>query len=306
MNYHTPVLLKESVDLLISGSDGFYVDATAGGGGHSIEILKRIVPAGKLIAFDRDSESEAELKKRLEAESLEDYCIIIRGNYSSLKKHLYSMNISKISGILFDLGVSSRQIDSPERGFSYMKDGPLDMRMDQHSSRTAENIVNNSSDKELEEIIRNYGEERMVKRIVKSIINSRPLTSTSGLSGAIKSAVPKNSGLPACVRVFQALRIAANDELGSLETAVNDSVSLLEKGGRIVVISYHSLEDRIVKQIFKRESADCLCDSRVPKCTCDHKKTLKILTKKPVMAAGSEIEANTRSRSAKLRAAERI
>ena len=273
MNYHTPVLLKESVDLLISGKDGFYVDATAGGGGHSIEILKRIVPAGKLIAFDRDSEAEEQLTKRLRSERLEDYCIIIRDNFSNVKKNLAAMNISNISGILFDLGVSSRQIDIPERGFSYIKDGPLDMRMDPGSGKTAKDIVNFSSDKEMEEIIRNYGEERMVKRIVKSIINSRPLTSTSALSQAVKSAVPKNSGLPACVRVFQALRIAVNDELGSLETAVNDSIGLLEKSGRIVVISYHSLEDRIVKQIFKRESTDCLCDARVPKCTCDHKKT---------------------------------
>ena len=306
MNYHIPVLLKESVDLLISGKEGFYIDATAGGGGHSIEILKRIVPSGKLIAFDRDGEAEAELTKKLRSGGLEDYCIIVRDNFSNLKKHLASMNISKISGVLFDLGVSSRQIDIPERGFSYMKDGPLDMRMDKESGRTAENLLNFAQEKELEDIIRNYGEERMVKRIANSIIRHRPLTSTLGLCAAIRSAVPKNNALPACVRVFQALRIAVNDELESLETAVNDAICLLENNGRIVVISYHSLEDRIVKQIFKRESSDCLCDSRVPKCSCDHKKTLRIITKKPVMATEAEIEANSRSRSAKLRAAERI
>ena len=306
MNYHIPVLLKESVDLLVESKEGFYIDATAGGGGHSIEILKRIAPSGKLIAFDRDSDAEAELAKRLRCEGLEDYCIIIRDNFSTIKKHLASMNISRISGILFDLGISSRQIDAAERGFSYMKDGPLDMRMDAFSGRTAEKIVNFSSDKELGEIIRNYGEERMVKRIVRSIISSRPLHSTSALRAAIAAAVPKNIGLAACVRVFQALRIAVNDELGSLETALNDAIFLLEKNRRIVVISYHSLEDRIVKQLFKRESTDCLCDQRAPKCACGHNKTLKIITKKPVMAAVAEIEANIRSRSAKLRSAERI
>jgi len=306
MNYHTPVLLKESADLLLSGKEGFYVDATAGGGGHSVEILKRIVPSGKLVAFDRDKEAQERLAKKLGSEGLEDYCIPVHDNFSSLKTRLALMNITKISGILFDLGVSSRQIDEPSRGFSYMNDGPLDMRMDKRSATTAEQVLNFASEKDLENILRNYGEERMAKRIVNSIVSSRPLSSTSALCGAVRRAVPKPMSMAACVRVFQALRIHVNSELESLETALADSLELLEKGARIVVISYHSLEDRIVKQFFRTHSLDCICDTRVPKCTCSHKKALKILTKKPVCASRKEISENPRARSAKLRAAERI
>ncbi|MFA5098201.1 MAG: 16S rRNA (cytosine(1402)-N(4))-methyltransferase RsmH [Candidatus Margulisiibacteriota bacterium] len=306
MNYHTPVLLKESADLLVSGKEGFYVDATAGGGGHSVEILKRIVPSGKLVAFDRDEESHEQLAIKLRQEGLEDYCISVHDNFSSLKEHLALMNIKKISGILFDLGVSSRQIDEPFRGFSYMKDGPLDMRMDQRSAVTAEQVLNSASGKDLEAILRNYGEERMAKRIINSIVSSRPLSSTSELCGAVRRAVPKPMSMAACVRVFQALRIHVNKELESLETALADAVKLLEKGSRIVVISYHSLEDRIVKQFFRTQSLDCICDNRAPKCTCSHKKALKILTKKPVCASRREVLENPRARSAKLRAAERM
>ena len=306
MNYHTPVLLKESADLLVSGKEGFYVDATAGGGGHSVEILKRIVPSGKLVAFDRDEESHEQLAIKLRQEGLEDYCISVHDNFSSLKEHLALMNIKKISGILFDLGVSSRQIDEPFRGFSYMKDGPLDMRMDQRSAVTAEQVLNSASGKDLEAILRNYGEERMAKRIINSIVSSRPLSSTSELCGAVRRAVPKPMSMAACVRVFQALRIHVNKELESLETALADAVKLLEKGSRIVVISYHSLEDRIVKQFFRTQSLDCICDTRAPKCTCSHKKALKILTKKPVCASHREVLENPRARSAKLRAAERM
>ncbi len=307
--YHIPVLLKESLDYLSVRQGGTYVDATLGGGGHSLAIAEALGGKGTLIAIDRDSEAiEAAGRK------LKDHAGIVRfvrDNFANMKNILSEMKIASVDGILFDLGVSSRQIDEASRGFSLRAEGPLDMRMSAEQSISARDIVNSFSQKDIAAIIRDYGEERLAARIARAIVSSRdrkPIGTTLDLADVVNGAL---SNLPPKVkrdcltRTFQALRIAVNDELDSLKAGLSGSVEALGAGGRIVVISYHSLEDRIVKGFFRDESGLCVCPKEAPVCTCGRESRLKVLTRKPVVPGASETSKNPRARSAKLRAAER-
>jgi 16S rRNA (cytosine1402-N4)-methyltransferase len=300
---HVPVLLKESISFLNIKPGGTYIDATLGGGGHAKAMLKASETA-KVIGIDRDAEAIEAAKENLKA--FGDRVMFIRDDFSGIKRIAEER---KIDGILFDLGVSSYQIDTPDRGFSFREDAPLDMRMDRSKGRTAEELINTIEPQELERIILEYGEERFFKRIASAIARNRPAKGTFWLADIVRHSIPKTSpqfATKSVARVFQAFRIAVNKELDSLRTALLDSIDMLAPRGRIVVISYHSLEDRIVKTTFKRESIECVCPPRQPQCTCDHKKKLAIITKKPVIPCPEEMDDNPRARSAKLRAAERI
>ena len=278
------------------------IDATLGGGGHAKAILGASKTI-KLIGIDQDADAVESAREKLKLYG--DRVSLIRDNFSNIRSIAGNQ---KISGILFDLGLSSYQIDTPDRGFSFQADAPLDMRMDRSTKITAQDLVNDLCREELEKIIRDYGEDRYFKRIASAIIRKRPISTTSQLADTVKFSIPRSTPIntiKSIARVFQALRIAVNDELEKLKKALSDSIDILAPGGRIVVISYHSLEDRIVKETFKREASDCVCPPKQPACTCNHRKTLDIITRKPVSASAKEIAENPRARSAKLRAAER-
>lgn len=305
MNYeHKPVLLKSVINFLnIQKKDGVWVDATLGLGGHSEEILKKITKGSLLIGIDRDKESLEIAGKRLE--SYKNF-IPVHSNFKDLDIVLQQNNITEIDGILFDLGFSSYQIEKKARGFSFMLDNNLDMRMDNTQKLTADYVVNHYSEKELDKIIKEYGEDRNHKKIARAIINNRPIKTTKQLADiAIKINKIKQKIHPA-TRLFQAIRIEVNDELDSLKQGLIKALKFLKKGSRIAVISFHSLEDRIVKQFFLRESKDCICEDKRIICNCGHKKVLKILTKKPIVADENEIKENPRARSALFRVAEKI
>ncbi|RCK72256.1 MAG: rRNA small subunit methyltransferase H [Ignavibacteriae bacterium] len=291
MNYefHNPVLVEKVLDLLVKDLGGTYVDATIGGGGHSERILQKLLPTGKLIGIDADEDAVIFSRKRFG-----DRVLIFRCNFSNLSDLLSDLKISRIDGILFDLGISSYQIDNAEKGFSFSKEGILDMRFDKNQFLNARYIVNNYNEAELTQIFRIYGEEKFSRRIAKEIVRQRkfnPINTTTELSGIIGNVVNKRFINKTLARVFQALRIEVNKEMDVLKKGITDALNLLRSNGRIVVISYHSLEDRIVKNIFKTYSQQNL---------------IKILTKKPIVPEKSEIQTNPRSRSAKLRAAEKI
>ncbi|MDD4779695.1 MAG: 16S rRNA (cytosine(1402)-N(4))-methyltransferase RsmH [Tissierellia bacterium] len=309
MDYnHKSVLLNESIDGLDIKPDGIYVDATLGGGGHTYEILKR-VSSGKVIGIDQD---EYAIKRA--NEKLKDFknFIPVKNNFHNIKEVLSEQNIEKIDGILFDLGVSSFQLDIPERGFSYNHDMPLDMRMDKSQTTTARHIVNGYDEHELTRILRDYGEEKWAARIAKFILQEREnefIETTGQLVSIIKKAIPKQArlegGHPA-KRTFQAIRIEVNKELEILENTLRDAVEVLNTGGRICVITFHSLEDRIVKNTFVDLNKNCICPPEFPKCMCDHRRKLKIITKKPIFPTQEELTENNRSHSAKLRIGERM
>jgi len=304
VKFHTPVLLKEAIEFLSLKPGGIYVDATLGGGGHSESILKTLNGKGKLTGIDQDEEAINEARLRLSGR-----IELVQDNFSNIKNILKG---KKINGILFDLGVSSHQIDSPDRGFSLRVDGPLDMRMDKTLKMSAADIVNSWSIEDIAKIIKEYGEEKFAKKIARSIESARKrkkISTTLELVEIINQSLkpfPPKVKMDGTTRTFQALRITVNDELNKLKKALVDSIDALDKGGRIVVISYHSLEDRIVKTIFRDAEKKCVCPPKVPVCTCAHEQKLKILTKKPVVPAEEEVTKNPRARSAKLRAAERI
>ncbi|MDO9577969.1 MAG: 16S rRNA (cytosine(1402)-N(4))-methyltransferase RsmH [Candidatus Cloacimonadales bacterium] len=303
-NYHVPVLLKESVDALALQPNGIYVDATLGGGGHAEYILTS-QPKIRLFAFDQDEDSLTQTRHLAE-----EYpnLTIIRDNFVNLRTCLALERIKKIDGILFDLGVSSHQINQPERGFSFSLDGKLDMRMDTSAEMTAFDIINHFDPYELKKIFLEYGEEKEAGKIAKAIAEARQnkqLETTLELADIIDKSVFSKQKIKAKARVFQALRIYINGEMEVLQTALSDAVKMLNPGGRVVVISYHSLEDRIVKKFFQYEEKECVCPSNFPQCVCDKKSTLKILTRKPLQPAEDEINRNPRARSAKMRFAER-
>jgi 16S rRNA (cytosine1402-N4)-methyltransferase len=307
---HIPVLLNETLEYLDPKPGGVYIDGTLGGAGHSSEIVKRIVPGGVLIGIDQDSNAIDAAKRRLEA--YKDNVVIVRDNFRNIKTIALQKGFKEVDGILLDIGVSSHQLDEKERGFSYMHDGPLDMRMDTESSLDASDIVNNSSEQELIRILRDYGEEKWAVRIAKFIAEERKnnrIDTTFKLADIIQRAIPaaarRDGGHPA-KRTFQALRIAVNDELQVLEEAVTNAAGLLKPGGRLVVITFHSLEDRIVKKIFNNMEKPCTCPPQLPVCACGKEPLLRVITKKPVTAGAEELKVNTRSKSAKLRAAERV
>ena len=289
---------------------GIYVDGTLGGAGHARQILEASSPDGLLIGFDRDSEAIAVATERLSA--FGDRVRLIQKSFACLAGTLKELGVAGIDGLLLDVGVSSHQLDKVERGFSFQHDAPLDMRMDVSSGQSAADLVNSLSETELSRIIWEYGEERWAKRIAAFIVGRRnvtPIETTLQLVDVIKGAVPRGAWderLHPATRTFQALRIAVNEELTSLEKVLADSMDLLNKGGRVVVISFHSLEDRIVKNSFRSFAHGCTCPKSIPRCICGKVPQLKVLTGKPVMAGAVEVAKNPRSRSAKLRAAEKI
>ena len=304
---HVSVLLKECIDWLVTDPDGIYVDCTLGGAGHSSAIVAHLSDQGRLIGIDQDDDALAAAKERLKnAQCRVD---IVRSNFKELKEVLHRLGIEKVTGILFDLGVSSYQLDTPERGFSYMHEGPLDMRMNQEGELTADTIVNTYSEAELAGLIWRYGEERWAKRIAQFIVAERqkkPLHTTGELVEVIKKAIPKGArkdGPHPAKRTFQALRIEVNDELNILDQVVEDAVNALKPGGRIGVITFQSLEDRIVKQKLAQLAKGCVCPPHMP-CVCGRKP----LIGKPgnLVPGDEEIEMNPRARSARLRFAEKI
>jgi len=310
MNFeHVSVLLNECIEGLNIKPDGIYVDGTMGGAGHSKEICKKLSKDGLFIGVDQDENAI-----KVATERLKDFDNkkIVRNNFHNIDEVLDELGIDKIDGILLDLGVSSHQLDESERGFSYMQDAPLDMRMDRRSEFDAKHIVNEYSEDELEKIIREYGEERWARRIAKFIVEARSekeLETTLELVDIIKGAIPKKArmdGPHPAKRTFQAIRIEVNNELKIIDETIKKVSKRMNKGGRICIITFHSLEDRIVKQTFKYLSLDCVCDSKILICNCDKEQEVKVISRKPILPSDEEIEVNPRSRSAKLRVAEKI
>jgi len=306
---HTSVLLNECIQQLNIRPDGIYVDGTLGGGGHSFKILQ-LVNTGRVIGIDQDPDALEAAGKRLGI--FGERFVAVRGNSKNLEHILDELDIASIDGFLMDLGVSSYQLDEAERGFSYMNDGPLDMRMDKESDITAEYVVNTYSESELTTIFRDYGEEKWSARIAKFIVEARaekPIQTTFELVDIIKKAIPasaRKDGPHPAKRTFQAIRIEVNDELKIIDTAIEAAVSRMNVGGRIAMITFHSLEDRIVKNTFKRLAQACTCPPEFPVCVCGGKAKVKLVTKKPILPNEDEIEGNPRARSAKLRVAEKI
>ena len=306
---HVSVLLNESIEGLNIKKDGIYVDGTLGGAGHSKEIVKRL-DNGRLIGIDQDINAINKAKEELKDYS--DKVTIVQSNFRNIKEVLKELNIEKVDGVLLDLGVSSHQLDVAERGFSYNQDAPLDMRMDTSQDLTAWDVVNRYSEEEIHKIIREYGEENWASRIAKFIVEERrenTIDTTEQLVSVIKKAVPKGarSGGPhPAKRTFQAIRIEVNKELEILRDSVLDICDSLKPGGRVCIITFHSLEDRIIKKAYKELNKDCICPPELPICMCNHRRKLKIITRKPIISNEIELENNRRARSAKLRVAERV
>ena len=307
---HRSVLLDECIEGLDIKPDGVYVDGTAGGGGHSFHIASALGPCGRLIAIDRDEAAIKAAGKRLE--QFGDKVTLVRSNFSDVARVCAELGIERIDGILMDLGVSSYQLDTPERGFSYNADAPLDMRMDDRNPLDASVVVNTYSEDRLREIIYGYGEEKFGGRIASEIVKARavkPIERTGELVEIIKRSMPssaKQGGHHPAKRTFQAIRIEVNGELDAIKPAIESAVSLLRTGGRIAIITFHSLEDRIVKQAYASLTGGCTCPKNFPVCVCGNKPKLKIITKKPILPSAKELEENPRSRSAKLRVAEKL
>ena len=306
---HKSVLLNETVDALNIRPNGIYVDGTLGGAGHSYEICRRLSPKGRLIGIDQD---EAAIKAATEhLGEFRDRVTIIRSNYCEMKQQLNRLGVTSVDGIMLDLGVSSYQLDTADRGFTYREDAPLDMRMDQRQSRTARDIVNEYSEMELYRVIRDYGEDKFAKNIAKHIVQARQkksLETTGELIQVIKAAIPMKvravGGHPA-KRTFQAIRIELNNELGVLEDSLDDMIELLNDEGRLCIITFHSLEDRIVKNRFRENENPCTCPREFPVCVCGKKSKGRVITRKPILPGEIELEENPRSKSAKLRVFER-
>jgi 16S rRNA (cytosine1402-N4)-methyltransferase len=305
---HTPVMLNECLDGLNIKSDGIYVDGTLGGGGHSGEILKRLT-TGTLYAFDKDDDALSSTTKKLEKYS--DKVVFIKSDFKNMCESLETFNIKSVDGILLDLGVSSYQIDTPERGFSYRFDGNLDMRMDKDSSLDASIVVNTYPREKLIKILYEYGEESFAKQIVNKIIEVRQekkIETTGELVDIVESVIPKKFSIKGnvCKKTFQAIRIEVNKELEGLSEALHKMIDLLSSGGRLAVITFHSLEDRIVKNVFKERSTNCICDKSIPICTCNHRADVVLVNRKPIIATAEELLLNKRSASAKLRVIEKL
>ncbi len=306
---HYSVMLDECINALAIKPDGIYVDGTAGGGGHSFAIASRLT-TGRLIAIDQDADAIEAASQRLAP--LGERATVVRSNFSELASVCESLGIEKIDGLLLDLGVSSYQLDTAERGFSYMADAPLDMRMDKRSSLDAWRVVNEYPEAEIKRILYEYGEERFAGRIARSIVERRKQQniSTTGelvhiITGAIPAATREGGSHPA-KRTFQAIRIEVNKELNVIAPAIDSAVRLLDEGGRIAILTFHSLEDRIVKQTFAAAAKGCTCPRNFPICVCGKKPLLKVITHKPLLPSAEELEKNSRSHSAKLRVAEKI
>ncbi len=302
---HTPVLYQEIIHALQPTSQGFYVDGTVGTGGHAYGILKASSPDGKLLGLDLDPQALKVARKGLM--EFGDRVILIRSSYTALRSHLNNLDWNTVDGILLDLGLSSLQLDQPERGFSFRHAGPLDMRYDPSQQVTAADLVNNLPREELANLIYRYGEERNSRKIADAIVANRPLETTQELALLIARVIgTKPDSIHPATRTFQALRIAVNNELENLKNALPTALDSLNSGGRLAVIAFHSLEDRIVKTFFRRESQDCICPPQLPVCRCDHQAQLKEISRRPIRPSEKEREENPRSRSAKLRVAEKL
>ena len=305
--FHIPVLMDRVVEYLVGDPAGIYVDCTLGGGGHSQELLKHLSSHGKLIGIDCDERAIEFASKRLSNEN--ERVEILHANFAQLKTILASIAITQVDGILIDLGVSSFQIDTSERGFSYMNDGPLDMRMGIEKKTTAAHIINTYSEEELARIFRDYGEERYARSIARKIVQERTharITTTKQLTDILESKLPFQQRIKSFARVFQALRIEVNHELENLRAALSQVLEILKSGGRVVIISYHSLEDRLAKEFFNSQINPCQCPIGLPMCICGKTATIRLLTRGIVRPSAAEVKMNPRSRSAKLRAAEKI
>jgi 16S rRNA (cytosine1402-N4)-methyltransferase len=310
MIYHEPVLLQEVIKYFDPKPNQNFIDCTLGNGGHTIAIAEKL-KTGKVLSIDLDSKIIDLAKSRVEGQGLADKVILVQDNFKNLKKIVEENNFYPVSGILVDLGISSYELQDQERGFSFQIDGPLNMKYGADIKNSAAGIVNNWSEQELEQIFREYGEERYARLIAREIIKSRqekPIQTTFDLVRIIERVYigkprPK---IHIATKVFQALRIAVNDELNNLKQLLPQAVEILEKGGKLAAISFHSLEDRIVKDFFKQEARGCICPVEIPVCRCNHKPTIKIINKKPIIPTLAEIQKNPRSRSAKLRVIEKI
>ena len=302
---HKSVLLNETIDGLNIKPDGIYVDGTLGGGGHAYEVCRRLGEKGSIIGIDQDAAAIEAASARLK--DFGEKVTIVRSNYCDMKSRLHELGIDKVDGIVLDLGVSSYQLDTAERGFSYREDAPLDMRMDTRQKMTARDIVNDYTEADLYRVIRDYGEDKFAKNIAKHIVQARavkPVETTGELSEIIRASIPmkyqKKSGHPA-KRTFQAIRIELNRELDVLRDSLDDMIDLLNPGGRLCIITFHSLEDRIVKSSFRKNENPCTCPPDFPVCVCGKKSKGSIITKKPILPSEEELEYNSRSKSAKLR-----
>lgn len=307
---HKSVLLNETIDGLNIKPDGIYVDGTLGGGGHAYEVCRRLGEKGSIVGIDQDAAAIEAASARLK--DFGEKVTIVRSNYCDMKSKLHELGIDKVDGIVLDLGVSSYQLDTAERGFSYREDAPLDMRMDTRQKMTARDIVNDYTEADLYRVIRDYGEDKFAKNIAKHIVQARavkPVETTAELSEIIRASIPmkfqKKSGHPA-KRTFQAIRIELNRELDVLRDSLDGMIDLLDDGGRLCIITFHSLEDRIVKTIFRKNENPCTCPSDFPVCVCGKKSKGKVITRKPILPSEQEMEENPRSKSAKLRIFERI
>lgn len=307
---HISVLLDETIDSLNIKPDGIYVDGTLGGGGHSLEICKRLGDGGRLIGIDQDMDAIQAATARLS--DYKDKIDIVHSNYQDIESCLGELSICGVDGIVLDLGVSSYQLDNVDRGFTYREDTPLDMRMDQSQTRTARDIVNNYSEMELFRVIRDYGEDGFAKNIAKHIVKAReegPIETTGQLNEIIKAAIPakvrQGTGHPS-KKTFQAIRIELNHELEVLENSIDKMIDLLNPGGRLSIITFHSLEDRIVKNLFRRNMNPCICPPSFPVCTCGQAPKGKIITRKPIIPSDEEISGNKRAKSSKLRVFEKF
>ena len=314
--YHLPVLEQEVLFYLAPRPGGQYVDATAGGGGHSLAILRAstasdapdesqgTLPEGRVLSLDADPSAVERVRRRLEPYG--GRSTVVHSNFRHLAVVAHQHGFSAVDGILIDLGLSSDQLGDASKGFALATRGPLDMRFDPNQPLTAADLVNSTREEDLANLIYRYGEDRLSRRIARAIVKARPLDSTAELAEVIAKTVGRREKIHPATRTFQALRIAVNDELGVLAEVLPQAVKLLRPGGRLAVIAFHSLEDRIVKQFMQREATDCLCPPEVMVCQCGHKAALKLVTRKPVQASQAELDRNPRSRSAKLRVAERV
>jgi len=302
---HLPVLYQEILNALLPQSPGLYVDGTIGAGGHAWGILENSAPEGRLLGLDVDPLALSITRDRLK--KFEDRFTLVRASYLTLTDQIHALGWHEVNGILLDLGVSSMQINTAERGFSFLADGPLDMRLDPDQTQTAADLINHLSEEDLSKLIWEFGEERFSRRIARAIVQSRPLKTTGELADLIrKTAGSHHDRIHPATRTFQAIRIALNGELSNLSSTLPQAISNLARGGRLAIISFHSLEDRIVKHTFQRESKDCICPPEQPVCICNHHASVKILTRHPLEAGEEELKVNPRARSARLRVVEKI
>jgi 16S rRNA (cytosine1402-N4)-methyltransferase len=315
MSIHKPVLLKESIDYLNLKPGMIVIDATLGGGGHSMEIVSRIFPGGKLIAIDQDKDAIAKFEETINGLKLDrnkENIVLVNDNFANLKNALLFLKNNKVDAIIADLGISSDQLGNTERGFSFQKNSPLDMRMSQEGELTAEKIVNTYGEDNLKKIFSEYGEERNAGKIAAAVIQARkknPIKTTNELVAIIKDTVPEkyiNGKIHFATRIFQALRIEVNAEIENLKKFLSEATEILSANGRLAVISFHSGEDRIVKYFFRENARGCICPPNFPICQCGQKPSLRIVTKTPVLPTPEEVRSNPRARSAKLRVAEKI